>query len=157
GGGSLARRLYHENGGRPGDPQNASNINDPDRDRTCDLAFRKRSLYPTELRGRDDGSVRGPDRQVKSPTARERIRSSSSLGSAHSLGAVADATPSHRPLPLLSRARSLESGRWRHHAPASLRESDCSPHSIRCASKIPEMGITIRSRPVGCLPLGHAS
>ncbi len=25
---------------------------DPDRDRTCDLAFRKRSLYPTELRGR---------------------------------------------------------------------------------------------------------
>ena len=30
--------------------------NDPDRDRTCDLAFRKRSLYPTELRGRDAGS-----------------------------------------------------------------------------------------------------
>ena len=26
---------------------------DPDRDRTCDLAFRKRSLYPTELRGRE--------------------------------------------------------------------------------------------------------
>jgi hypothetical protein len=40
--------------------------NDPDRDRTCDLAFRKRSLYPTELRGRDDALVRGPDRQVKS-------------------------------------------------------------------------------------------
>jgi len=29
---------------------------DPDRDRTCDLAFRKRSLYPTELRGRAVGS-----------------------------------------------------------------------------------------------------
>src|SRR5262249_35484849 len=33
--------------------------NDPDRDRTCDLAFRKRSLYPTELRGRDASCTTG--------------------------------------------------------------------------------------------------
>ena len=38
---------------------------DPDRDRTCDLAFRKRSLYPTELRGRRASSTpRSREREV---------------------------------------------------------------------------------------------
>ena len=58
--------------------------NDPDRDRTCDLAFRKRSLYPTELRGRRrrlylhwgaDESGRSSDASSVIPRARSRSTS----------------------------------------------------------------------------------
>ena len=33
--------------------------NTRDRDRTCDLEFRKPTLYPTELRGRDHNTISG--------------------------------------------------------------------------------------------------